>query len=93
MPNLSYSLCKRGLISLKVISFKVSENDYQLFKQFVKERHANFTKCLQPIIHDIVSKQKQPNEYTKYTFKKNDTLCQDLVLVKKIVEKMIKKRG
>lgn len=76
---------------MRVVSFKVSESDYDSFKKLLNERGLNFTLCLGQIVHDIiVSNQKQPIEYTKYTRLKSKTLCQELVMIKETINKIIK---
>ena len=74
---------------MRVISFKVDEDEYVSFKKFIKNRHLNFTKFLRPIVQEVVSKQSLPNEYTRYTSQKDAELYQ---AIKNVIVEYEKKR-
>ena len=59
---------------MRVISFKVGEDEYVSFKKFIENRHLNFTKFLRPIVQEVVSNQSNPNKYTRYTSQKDADL-------------------
>ncbi|MCJ7571753.1 MAG: hypothetical protein MUO82_07740 [Candidatus Thermoplasmatota archaeon] len=75
---------------MKLISFKVDNQDYDRIKKIVKEQKLNFTLLFKPIAHNIASGNAQPTKYTKGIPQNSDELYIYISQLKKIIDKIIK---
>ena len=75
---------------MKVISFKINDDDYQALKKIVLEHELNFTKLFQPITREIISRELTGNSILSYTFEKNSDLYFYVSQIRDLATKILK---